>query len=324
MAGGDILEARALVKRYGGVAAVDGLSFTVRKGEVFALLGPNGAGKTTTIKMLCGLLEPSSGSISIAAGCAEGAAAGKGATAGNGARRASIGLCPQDIVVWDNLSCLEQLLFMAEMYDVRKGPAKARALSLLHTMGLTEKKDSLAKTLSGGMKRRLNIILALVHDPAIVVLDEPQAGLDPQSRVLVRDYIRSLKDERTVILTTHDMEEADKLADRVAIIDRGRLLVLDTPARLKESGGGTEIIELEAGEADRGALAAMAEALSGEGFELSLAQGELRLAAPDVLSAVAALSKAAAGAGVVIGELRIRRRSLEDVFMALTGRGLRE
>ncbi|HUX39771.1 MAG TPA: ABC transporter ATP-binding protein [Rectinemataceae bacterium] len=307
-----VLEARGLTKRFGALIAVDNLSFAVRRGEIFALLGPNGAGKTTTINMICGLIKPSSGGLDFAQA--------------SGAResRPSIGLCPQDIVVWDTLTCLEQLVFIAQMHDVAPRIARRRAFELLEALGLTDRRDKLAKTLSGGMRRRLNIALGLVHDPSILVLDEPQAGLDPQSRVLVRDYVRALKRDRTIILTTHDMEEADKLADRVAIIDRGRLLVLDTPQGLKQNDGSEEIIELSFEGAEAGGLESLASGLSSRGFELSRSSGQFLVATRDLVAGIVAVMESSAAAGVAIEDLRIRRRSLEDVFMSLTGRGLRE
>ena len=143
--------------------------------------------------------------------------------------RRRIGLCPQELVIWETLTCLEQLVFVGTQYDLARGEARRRALELLDILGLSDKANKLAKTLSGGMKRRLNLALALVHDPELLVLDEPQAGLDPQSRILVREYIRSLAEEKTVLLTTHEMDEADRLAERIGIIDHGQLLVLDTP-----------------------------------------------------------------------------------------------
>ncbi len=230
MAEGDgiILSAERLTKRYGDVLAVDGLEFEVRRGEIFGLLGPNGAGKTTTIGMICGLIRPDAGRVLVA-----------GRPAGSPDVARTIGLAPQDSVLWPRLTCLEQLVFVGEMYGVPPSEARRRGVALLDAVGLVGKSDRLARTLSGGMRRRLNLILAMVHDPDILVLDEPEAGLDPQSRVLVREMIRSLARSRgkTVILTTHDMDEADRLADRVAIIDHGRVLVADTPEALKNRVG---------------------------------------------------------------------------------------
>jgi ABC-2 type transport system ATP-binding protein len=182
------------------------------------LLGPNGAGRSTTIKMLCGLIKADAGSITFV-----------GVTMSSGYKliKRLIGLCPQEIVIWELLTCLEQLKFVGMSYGLSSKEAAGKAESLLEALGLTEKRKELAKTLSGGMQRSLNIALALVHDPELVILDEPQAGLDPQSRILVRSFIRELAKKKTVILTTHDMDEADRLSDRIGIMDRGRILLTD-------------------------------------------------------------------------------------------------
>jgi ABC-2 type transport system ATP-binding protein len=177
-----VLEAVSLTKRYGDLTAVADLSLAVEPGEVFGLLGPNGAGKTTCIQMLCGLLRPDTGQVLIH---------GRPVAGGDPDVRVRVGVCPQNVVLWQNATCLEQLEFIGEMYDVPRREARRRGEALLEAMGLAEKRDKLAKTLSGGMQRRLNIAMALVHDPEILVLDEPEAGQDPQSRVLVREYIRS-------------------------------------------------------------------------------------------------------------------------------------
>ena len=217
-----VLRASGLTKRYGDVVAVDDLSFEIRRGEIVGFLGPNGAGKTTTLKMLCGLLRPDAGRIDIAP-------------------PRSIGVSPQFIVIWDALTSFEQLEFMGRMYGLARAAARRRAETLLATFGLQENAHRLGRTLSGGMQRRLNIALALVHEPAIVFLDEPQAGLDPQSRVLVREYIRSLAGRATVVVATHDMEEADKLSDRVCIIDHGRLLEFDTVRAIEDRLGEVDL-----------------------------------------------------------------------------------
>ena len=197
-----VLQARELTKRYGALTAVHQLSLEVYEGEVFGLLGPNGAGKTTSINMLCGLLKPDSGQVSIH---------GKVITNGDAGVRSRVGVCPQNIVLWNNLTCLEQMQFIGEMYGMNGNIARQRSEQLLKDFDLSEKKDKLARTLSGGMQRRLNLAMALVHDPGILVLDEPEAGLDPQSRVLVREYVKSLAHRRTIILTTHNMDEADRM-----------------------------------------------------------------------------------------------------------------
>jgi ABC-2 type transport system ATP-binding protein len=226
--GDSIIEVSHLTKRYKDLVAVDDLSFTVERGEIFGFLGPNGAGKTTSVKMLSGLLPWDSGEVRID---------GKSLTPKNGDGRRLIGLSPQEIVVWGALTCIEQLTFMGTMYDLPRKTARDRGDAILIALGLKEKRNRLAKTLSGGMLRRLNIALALIHEPKILILDEPQAGLDPQSRVLVRDYVQNLMGRITVIITTHDMEEAEKLSDRVCIVDRGKLLALDTVANVKAQAG---------------------------------------------------------------------------------------
>jgi len=228
-----VLSLRNVKKSYGDLLAVNELSLDILRGEIFGFLGPNGAGKTTTINMICGLLMSDSGEIWIN---------GRSLQENLRACRRMMGLCPQDLIIWESLTCFEQLEFVARIYDVPRDRARKKTKELLGVLGLEEKKNKLAKTLSGGMKRRLNIALALVHDPEILILDEPQAGLDPQSRILVREYIQSLAGRTTVILTTHDMDEADRLAGRIAIIDHGRLLVLDTSDRLKNRVGAGDFL----------------------------------------------------------------------------------
>src|SRR5512143_3734955 len=231
-----VIEARDLTKRYGALTAVDHLSLEVLEGEVFGLLGPNGAGKTTSINMICGLLKPDAGQVIIH---------GKVITNGDASIRARVGVCPQNIVLWGQLTCLEQMQFIGEMYGMRGKTARERSRELLQDLDLGEKEDKLARTLSGGMQRRLNLALALVHDPQILVLDEPEAGLDPQSRVLVREFIKSMAHRKTIILTTHNMDEAERMADRVAIIDHGELLVMDTPEALKRRAGEGDVLEIQ-------------------------------------------------------------------------------
>lgn len=227
---GALIKIEGLTKRFGELTAVDGISFDINRNEVFGLLGPNGAGKTTIISMICGLLPASGGEIIF--------------TDTNGKdKKSMIGYCPQENIYYPKLTCLEQLVFMGQMYGIPSDTAKNRAIELLYLLGLSDKTHVLARKLSGGMKRRLNICLALVHDPEILILDEPEAGLDPQSRILVRDFIKGYSNKKTVILTTHNMDEADRLSDRIAIIDYGKLLLFDTPDKLKQTVGENATLE---------------------------------------------------------------------------------
>ena len=308
------LEADGLTKRFGDLVAVDHLSLAVRRGEIFGFLGPNGAGKTTSISMMCGLLKADAGRVRIG---------GVAVDAGTVDVRARVGVCPQKLVVWPELGCLEQLVFVGEMYGVPRALARERGTALLGAMGLDDKTGKLAKTLSGGMARRLNLVLALVHDPEILVLDEPEAGLDPQSRVLVREFVRSLARKKTVVLTTHNMDEAERLADRVAIIDHGKLLELDTPDALKRKIGEGDVLELTLDGGDTTDAGAALEAVKGHVVSATAARNILLLRAPNMAQHLGAILETLRAAGFGCADVRLRQATLEDVFIALTGRGLR-
>ena len=318
-----VLRTTGLTKSFGDLVAVDDLSFEIRRGEVFGLLGPNGAGKTTTMRMMSGLLEPDAGSVEILSG---------GAVFSRALIASMIGLSPQSVVIWETLTTFEQLEFMGRVYNLDRTLARKRSEELLDAFGLREKRNKLGKTLSGGMQRRLNIALALVHQPEILFLDEPQAGLDPQSRVLVREYIHGLAGKTTVVLTTHDMEEAEKLSDRVSIIDRGQLLVLDTVETLTDRLGHGDLIEIEmAGEPGPELLAAISAAarVPEDGRPEPASSVHVRARTLSLVSAGAAeilpgILRAIEGQGMGMDHIRVRQRNLEDVFIQLTGRGLRE
>lgn len=294
---------------------MDGVSFSVRKGEVFGLLGPNGAGKTTTIKLLCGLLKADAGNVTFGE---------IPMSTGYKLIKTMIGLCPQEIVIWELLTCLEQLKFIGESYGLSSKDAGKRAESLLEALGLTEKKNKLAKTLSGGMQRRLNIALALVHDPELIILDEPQAGLDPQSRVLVRDFIRHMARKKTVILTTHDMDEADRLSDRVAIIDHGKILLVDTPEKLKEKSGLGEVLQVRVNEVRKDLIDRLLDSMPLEITEKKYSDGLFLLGAREVLELIPKVNNIFKTFKIHIEDMTVRKRTLEDAFIAMTGRGLRE
>jgi ABC-2 type transport system ATP-binding protein len=310
-----ILSLRGLRKSYGDLLAVRNLSLDIFRGEIFGLLGPNGAGKTTTINMVCGLLKADAGEVFINS---------HSLTDQYQECKHRIGLCPQDLVIWESLTCLEQLELIGRLYDLSRNAARKKALELLKLMGLFDRRHKLAKTLSGGMKRRLNIALALVHNPEILILDEPQAGLDPQSRILVREFIRSLSDSTTVILCTHDMDEADRLADRIAIIDHGQLLFLDTPEGLKNQIGEGDILVIKIPEGQEDKMSRLNQTLPENVRKLSYHQGTLRLVSVDILNLLPLLLDRFQSIDLQIQDMTIREKTLEDVFIALTGRRLRE
>jgi ABC-2 type transport system ATP-binding protein len=312
-----VLQAEHLTRRYGALTAVDDLSLEVCEGEILGFLGPNGAGKTTSISMMCGLLRPDAGRVLIHGQRVHGGAAEV---------RARVGVCPQEAILWEKLTALEQLEFIGSLYGISPRNARQRGGALLESLGLSSKANQLAGKLSGGMKRRLNLALALVHDPQILVLDEPEAGLDPQSRVLVREYIRSLARKKTIVLTTHNMDEADRLADRVAIIDHGRLLVVDTPEALKQTVGTGDVLEVDIAEAPPGTVADPAAAVIAARFfaDVSVINHTLAVRGRGLVERLSELLQALAAAGVQTSNVRLRVSTLEDVFLSLTGRRLRE
>jgi ABC-2 type transport system ATP-binding protein len=308
-----VLQAISLTKRYGDLLAVNDLSLEVYAGEVFGLLGPNGAGKTTSINMMCGLLKPDNGHVTIH---------GQTITSGSADLRFRVGVCPQEIVLWKKLTCLEQLQFIGEMYGLKAAKARQRSKHLLEKLDLVEKAHKLARTLSGGMQRRLNLAMALVHDPEIVILDEPEAGLDPQSRVQVREYIKTLAHNKTIILTTHNMDEAERLADRVAIIDHGELLVLDTPEALKHSVGEGDVLEITL--KDKSAPVQIALHDLEDRANVTMTGEILQVRGLDIVNLLPLILERLSAAGIQPEEVRLRENSLEDVFIRMTGRRLRE
>ena len=309
-----IIEISNLTKKFGNFTAVDGLSFNIYKNEVFGFLGPNGAGKTTTINMICGLSPATAGEIVIL---------------GNKIKnknqiKTHIGICPQESIFWQKLTCLEQLTFMGEMYGIARKSARGRSKELLEMMGLTEKSNVLAAKLSGGMKRRLNICLALIHDPEILILDEPEVGLDPQSRILVRNFIKTLAQAKTIILTTHNMDEADRLTDRVAIIDHGKLLLLNTPANLKKTIGEGDILEIQLDTIETEQINQVIASLSQICDQVNATGNVLIIKAKNLIELVSEITNRIKELDFKIKEIKMRENTLEDVFIHLTGRKLRE
>ena len=311
-----VVKTQNLTKAYGDLTAVDNLSLEIKEGEIFGFLGPNGAGKTTAINMICGLLKPDAGEVLIH---------GVSITSNRDSFRSLVGVCPQVIVLWERLTCIEQLQFIGQMYGVKGRLARRRGDELLGEFDLQDKRNKLAKTLSGGMQRRLNLAMALVHDPEIVVLDEPEAGLDPQSRVKVREYIQSMARVKTVILTTHNMDEADRVADRVAIIDHGSLMVLGTPQNLKEQVGEGDVIEMDIENLNPDVEARIRKSLANLSQDIFF-DSDHKILTFRALSAIRVIPEILDGFDAINIQptnVRIRENTLEDVFIQLTGRRLR-
>ena len=309
------LEVKDLVRVYGNLTAVDHLTLQVREGEVFGFLGPNGAGKTTSIRMMCGLLKPTSGEVYIHG---QPMFASPGRTL-----QTRVGICPQENILWSKLTCFEQLVFSARMYSIPRSLARSRADHLLQVMGLWPKRNKLAGTLSGGLKRRMNVIMAMMHDPDILVFDEPEAGLDPQSRVLVRDFISETALKKTVIVTTHNMDEAERIARRVAIIDSGKLLQLDTPDNLKRSIGRGDVMELKFQAAAASQMKRSEAALKELSYSVVWEGDQMEIRAMNLVSGIHRIYTILEQANLTVQEMRIRENTLEDVFIHLTGKSLR-
>ncbi|MCX6226640.1 MAG: ABC transporter ATP-binding protein [Bacteroidia bacterium] len=307
------IEAINLTKRFGEQVAVDHINLEVYPGEILGFLGPNGAGKTTAIRMFCGLLKPDEGEVLLNGKTLHQFPDGK----------SLLGVCPQDNVHWERLTCQEQMVFSGEMYNLPRKLAKSRSISLLDQLGLTPHSNKQARRLSGGMKRRLNIALALVHDPAVLILDEPEAGLDPQSRLMMREFIKSLAGSRTIILTTHNMDEADRLSNRVAIIDQGKILMVDTPENLKHSIGTQNTLQISLDKPIENAGIEQLKRLFPLIQNLTTDNGQLLAQCPDPIQLLPLLLETLNKAGFHASEIKLRENTLEDVFIQLTGKNLR-
>ncbi len=301
------VEVHGLTKAYGDVAAVDGIDFTVRQGEIFAFLGPNGAGKSTTIKMLCTLAHPTSGQALVA---------GFDVVTQAKSVRRHIGLVFQEQTLDDQLTAEENLRFHAVLYGVARSEVDARIGRVLNLVALSDRRKDLVSTYSGGMARRLEIARGMLHTPKVLFLDEPTVGLDPQTRALIWDDIQRLRIEEgvTIFLTTHYMDEAE-YAGRIAIIDHGSIVACDTPDVLKASVG-TDTIEIETADDDR-AL----ESLKLAGYKVERNKSGLTAFVTDEEATVGPV---VAAAGVPVQTVRAHRPTLDDVFLHFTGREIRE
>ena len=302
------------MKRFGDLTAVDGVSLTIAQGETFGLLGPNGAGKTTTISMICGLLAPDQGSVTVT---------GQEISTKSTRGRSEIGLVPQDLAIYPDLTGEENLRFFGHLYGMTGGALDSRVDEVLDVIGLADRRDDQTKEYSGGMKRRLNIGIGLLHEPQLLVLDEPTVGVDPQSRNAILESVESLSREGMAVLyTTHYMEEAERLCDRVAIIDEGVVQAQGTRRELVSMVGEKDRVAMSAS----GNLVEAAQALRGiEGVtDASASDHRIDVLATDASSILPQLLATVTSSGGSITGVEVEEPNLEAVFLHLTGKALRD
>lgn len=298
-----------LTKEFNGLVAVDGIDLEVKKGELFSLLGPNGAGKTTTIKMLCCLLKPTRGRAEIF---------GYDILKEPFEVKNLIGVSPQETAISERLNCWENLALIGKVHGMSSTKLKNRSQKLLETMGLVERSKQRVRKFSGGMKRRLSIIMALVHDPEVLFLDEPTLGLDPQARRAIWEYIDELKGKKTILLTTHYMEEADFLSDRIGIIDNGKIAALGTAEELKNNLQGKPTMVISAGNLTE----EIVKKLKNKYSEVEESNGKIKISDENLdfkeLTDFLYLN------GVSVYSATLEQLTLEDVFIQITGKELRD
>jgi ABC-2 type transport system ATP-binding protein len=309
-----VLEARGLSRRFGELLAVDNVSFSIEPGETYGLLGPNGAGKTTTISMVAGLLQADAGQVLVG---------GERVTPRTVAPRALMGLVPQDLAIYPDLTAAENLHFFARLYGMPAEERKRRVTEVLELVGLSDRAGDVTKEFSGGMRRRLNIGIGLLHSPRLLILDEPTVGVDPQSRNAILEAVEQLSAQGLAVLyTTHYMEEAERLCDRVGIIDQGRLMAEGTRRRLVQLVGQKDRVLIDGtgpvGEAAR-ALAQVPGVT-----EASHDDHRIILLVEDAGARLVSLLNEAAAAGLNVTGVEIREPNLEAVFLHLTGKALRD
>jgi ABC-2 type transport system ATP-binding protein len=308
------IEISNLKKSFGEIQAVSGASFTVREGEIFSLLGPNGAGKTTTISMLSTLLRPDEGDALIL---------------GHSIRKEpmkvkeSLGVVPQDIALYEDLSARENLVFWGKMYGLRGAALKKRVDEILETIGLTDRQKGRVGKFSGGMKRRVNIGVALLHKPKVIYMDEPTVGIDPQSRRSILDSVVALKDQgMTVLYTTHNMDEAQELSDHIAIMDYGKIIAQGTHDELVKLVGQSDRIDLTTN-AESTRVMDLWKQVPGV-QNITTENGTLTLLVDDSNRVLPNLFEVAVSNGIRVTSVEIEIPNLESVFLHLTGRALRD
>lgn len=311
-----ILEVHDLVKKYGDLVAVKGISFDIRQGEIFSLLGPNGAGKTTTISILSTLFLPTSGDATVC---------GYSVIKQPMEVKKFIGVVPQEIALYNDLSALENLKFWGQMYGLRGKELSIRVDEVLEQIGLKDRAKQHIKTYSGGMKRRVNIGVGLLHKPKLLFMDEPTVGIDPQSRRAILDSVKELnRNGMTILYTTHYMEEAQELSDRVGIIDYGELIALGTQSELTAQVGEMDTLVLHLGEnEDPAHVAENLQSLEGV-LQANPVNHEVAIVTPSAEELLAPVISRTNEIGIRIYSVDIKEPNLEAVFLQLTGRALRD
>jgi ABC-2 type transport system ATP-binding protein len=305
-----MIEVHQLTKSFDDIQALAGIDFTVGEGEIFGLLGPNGAGKTTTISIIAGLLNADSGTVRVS---------GMDIRKDGRRIRQMLGVVPQDIALYEELTGRENLHFWGGLYGLAGKGLREEAGRVLELVGLTDRADDAVRGYSGGMKRRLNLSVGLIHRPKVILLDEPTLGIDPQARINILDIVRDgVAGGMTVIYTTHYLEEAEKLCDRIAIIDHGRILAQGTLDELVNLAGEGNLVTVT-GAFSREQVSPFLKGITVEHLE----NGALQIAVPNQTELSGALGRLFS-AGISIGEISIKEPSLEGVFIKLTGRELRD
>jgi ABC-2 type transport system ATP-binding protein len=310
----NVLEARDLEKSFGDLQAVAGVSFHIAPGETYGLLGPNGAGKTTSISMIAGLLEPDRGQVLIQ---------GDAVTSKSIAPKAKMGLVPQDLAIYPDLTAAENMAFFGRLYGMSGTSLKSRVAQVLEVVGLTDRSDDVTKEFSGGMKRRLNIGIGLLHSPQLLILDEPTVGVDPQSRNAILESVEQLSSEGMAVLyTTHYMEEAERLCDRVGIIDQGKIMAEGTRRELVQMVGQKDRVSLSG----NGPISEVVRVLAAtEGVsEATSDENGIALLVEDAGARLTSILSTATGAGLTVTGVEIKEPNLEAVFLHLTGKALRD
>lgn len=309
-----MIEVTNLRKQYGDLTAVDDVSFVAHPGKVFGLLGPNGAGKSTTIGCISGLLKPTSGKVSIL---------GHDVVSDGPASRLQLGVVPQELAIYEDLNAFANLEFWGAAYGLRGDELKRRVNETLDAIGLLDRAKEPCGQFSGGMKRRLNMGCALVHQPKVLLLDEPTVGVDPQSRVRLLDLVRDLQDQGTCVLyTTHYMEEAETLCDELAIIDHGQIIAAGTLTELRGQMGERDMLRLSGQFEEEPVRQALSRF---ENAQLLLLQPDaIHMAMPDASSQLQEVFSSLHHAGATVRETTVSQPSLESLFIQLTGKDLRE